>query len=108
TETYIAYVAQTVAGKLVSTTNVDSIGVVYIPDTIRAISGDLNGHLTVVTESNAMVTRHLRYVDNENDYAYLNGSPPASGEFLPNPKFNRNHALGIIAKGDVRYALTAP
>lgn len=108
TETYIAYVNQTVAGKHVSTSEIDCTGVLYFQDAIRSIGGLVNGEVTIVTESTVKITDSLQYVDGNNRYAYLNGTTPAAGAYVANPDFERNHALGIIAKGDINYGLGAP
>lgn len=108
TETYWENQNQTVAGALVSTTSYPATGIFYFPDAVRVLQGDLNGKVTVVTESTAKITNHLRYIDAQNDYAYLNGTAPASGDYAANPAFARNHALGVIAKGDIVYGRSAP
>lgn len=108
TETYYVDQTQTVAGALVSTTTYPAAGIFYFPGPLRAIAGDLNGKVTLVTEQTAKITGNLRYIDAQNDLAYLNGSNPGAGDYVPNPAFNRNHALGVIAEGGISYARTAP
>ncbi len=107
TETYWVNQNQTVAGALLSTKSYPMSGIFYFPGDVRKIGGDVNGKVTLVTESKATITGNLRYIDAQNDYAYLNGTV-ATGEYVSNPAFNRNHALGIIAKGDVVYSRSAP
>jgi hypothetical protein len=108
TEAYVEYVNQTVAGKHVRTDVRDVSGIFYFPDTIRAIGGLVNGKATVVSESSVKITSSIQYVDGNNRYAYLNGTNPANGAYASNPEFERNHAFGIIAKGDIQYGLGAP
>jgi hypothetical protein len=51
---------------------------------------------------------NLRYVDGHGRYACLNGVTPAAGDYAPNPAFVRNHALVVIAQGDITIALGDP
>lgn len=108
TETYTDWVSQAVAGALVTTVTRGTSGVLWFPGQIRAIAGDVSGKVTLVTGSSARITGNLRYVDGNGDCAYLNGTNPTAGEYAPNPLFDRNHALGIIALGDINYARTVP
>jgi hypothetical protein len=101
-------VTQTVAGGLERTVTVPASGVIYVPGAIRSLSGDLDGSLTIVSEETVTIDGNLRYVDGNGRFACLNGTDPAAGPFVPNPAFQRNHALAVIAKGDLSYATSAP
>jgi hypothetical protein len=96
-----------VEGTLVSLTIVPSAGILYFPDDVVAVSGDLDGRVTLVTEGGATITDHIRYVDASGETAFLHGTDPDQ-EFQPNPQFERQHSLGIIAADDIRYARTVP
>ena len=80
-------------------------GVFYFPGDIRSVQGELNGHLTLVSDGSIEITDHLRYVDGEGDTAYLHGADP-SQPYTPNPDFTRNHSLALIAQQNVHYKPT--
>jgi len=107
-QSYTTYVDQTVPGVLQSTNTYPVNGqIIYVSDNIKGISGRLNGRLTISGARDVVITGSLQYVDANNQLAYLNGTNPAQ-PYVPNPAFIRNHALGIISKGDIKYARTAP
>lgn len=108
TQTTTEYVSQTVAGAFVETVMRPADGIVYFPGTVRKLFGQLNGRLSLVTESSLKISGNIQYVDDDGDFAQLNGVNPAAGDYLPNPEFDRNHALGVIAQGDILYARAAP
>jgi len=96
-------VTQSVKGTLQSTVTQPASGVIYIPGTISSLKGDLNGNLTLVTDSTVTIKGNMRYIDSNNKYAYLNGTNPSAGDYVPNPAFVRNHSLAVIAAGDITY-----
>jgi len=105
---YVVMVNQTVPGALVSSNTYAVNGqIFFISDTVKAISGKLDGRCTVVTDHDVTISNSIRYVDAEGDYAYLNGLD-STQPYDPNPAFKRNHAFGLIAKGDIRYARSTP
>jgi hypothetical protein len=105
---YVELVNQTIPGALQSTKTYAVNGqVIFVQDNVKSISGDLNGKLSIVTDHDATINGSIRYIDGGNNYAYLNGLD-SSKSYDPNPKFQRNHSFGLIAKGDVKYAKTAP
>jgi hypothetical protein len=72
------------------------------------LKGELNGRLTIVTPSTVTIDGNLRYVDGHGRYACRNGVTPASGDYAPDPDFVRNHALAVIAQGDITFDLGEP
>jgi len=77
---------------------------IYVTGAITSIEGDLNGRLSVATESSqgVNITGSLRYVDGDGDPAMLNPNDP--NNYGPNPDYDGNSALGIIApEGPVLY-----
>jgi len=105
---YTVMVNQTVAGTFVSTnTYAAADSIFFISDNVRALAGNLNGKCSIITTHDVLVTGSLRYRDSSGQYAYLNGLSNVLA-YTPNPAFVRNHALGVIAKGDIRYARTSP
>jgi len=91
-----------------TTGEVASNGVLYVPGAITSLKGELNGRLTIVTPSTVTITGNLRYVDGNGRYACRNGVTPASGDYVPDPAFVRNHALAVIAQGDITFDLRDP
>lgn len=107
TTTSTTYKDTTVAGALLSTTQYPASGIFYFPDRVTSIRGDLNGKVTVVSESSIEITGNLRYRDDQGNTAYLHGGT-TDETYTPNPSFVRDHALGIVAKGDIRYDRNVP
>jgi hypothetical protein len=102
------YVDQVVPGTLQSTTTYAADGkVFYFKDNIKSLAGELDGRTTLVTESGVKIVDSLQYVDSYGETAMLHGETN-SKTYEANPKFIRDHALGIIAKGDILYSLGAP
>ncbi len=98
----------TIPESLVSTEIRDSNGIFYFEGRIRSLKGELNGKVTLVSDSSVKVTDNLVYVDDDGDSAFLNGADP-SQDYLPNPDFQRlGHGLGIVAKGDILYSASGP
>jgi hypothetical protein len=105
---YTAYVNQTIPGVLQSSDTYAANGnVFYFSDNVNSLSGNLNGRCTLVSEHNVLITGNVRYHDDNGEYAYLNGLDNTL-PYDPNPKFTRNHSLGVIAIGDIRYARSCP
>jgi hypothetical protein len=105
---YTAYVNQTVPAVLQSSnTYAADNQIFYFTDNVKGLAGDVNGHVTLVGEHNFLITGNLRYKDSTGQYAYLNGLDD-SKPYDPNPKFTRDHALGVMTVGDIRYATTSP
>jgi hypothetical protein len=108
TVSYVVMVNQTVPGSLQSSNTYPANGgIFYISDLVKGISGDLNGKATIVTEHDVMITGSIRYKDSSNRFAYKNGLS-SSLPYEPDALFSRNHSFGVIAKGDIRYACSAP
>ena len=101
------YAPRTIGGELISTESFKADGVFYSADRVTWLGGDLNGHVTLVSEHDVLIRDNVRYLDSDGQYAFLNGSNPDE-EYLVNPSFERDHSFGVISKGDVLYALDAP
>lgn len=102
------YVDQLVPGTLQSSTTYAADGkVFYFKDNIKSLAGELDGRTTLVTEAGVKIVDSLQYVDANGEPAMLHGETN-SKTYEANPKFIRNHALGIIAKGDILYSLSCP
>lgn len=108
---YTAWISQVVPGSLQDATaynvyDTDS-KIFYISGDVQTLSGNINGRATIVADHDVMINGSIRYVDDNNQFACLNGLTPAQ-PYDVNPTFVRNHALGLIAKNDIRFARTAP
>ena len=108
TQSYTVMVNQSVPGTLQSSNTYPADGsIFFISDNIKSLAGNLNGKCTVVTDHDAMINGSIRYRDSAGEPAFLNGLVPGQ-PYQPNPAFVRDHAFGLIAKGDIRYARTSP
>jgi hypothetical protein len=91
---------------LVNNQLLPSNGVIYAALEITAISGDIEGRVTVATPSTVEISGNLRYVDGNNQSAYINNNNAAN--YGPNPQYNGTSTLGIIGGGDVVYGTSLP
>ncbi|MFH1550929.1 MAG: hypothetical protein ABIH04_10270 [Planctomycetota bacterium] len=82
-------------------------GVIYVKGDITAISGKLNGRLTIVSEKSIYITKSIRYVDASDKTAYLNGECDDK-PYTPNPDYKGNSCLALIAAEDVLISSAAP
>ncbi len=102
------YVDQLIPGTLQSTTTYPADGrIFYFRDNVKSLGGELNGRATLVADYGVLINDSLQYIDSAGEYAMQHGED-SSKSYDPNPKFQRNHALGIIAKGDIRYSKSCP
>lgn len=81
-------------------------GVIYSENAITGLAGDIEGRVTVASPAAITITGNLRYVDADNEPAYVNANNTAN--FAPNPDYTGNSALGIIAGGNLQYGSTLP
>jgi len=79
-------------------------GVVYLDTKLEGLVGVLSGRVTLAVTGAITITGSLKYVDANGNPAYLNGTPadPAL-PYVPNPAYQGNAALGVMAGGDVLY-----
>ncbi len=101
------YKKKWVPGELVQKSTFSADGIFYFEDRIRSLKGQLNGNVTLVSDQNVKITGTIQYVDGNGETAYLNGLKP-SEEYIPNPDFERDHALGVIAKDAILYSKGSP
>lgn len=93
--------------QLVETRVVASDGIIYLEGPVRAISGQLDGRVTLVTNSTARITDSIQYVDGTGNTRMLNGTDPTQS-WDSNPAYQGHSALAIVAAHDVRYAVESP
>jgi len=80
-------------------------GVIYVNGTLAGLKGTLNGRATVAVTGGVTITGNIQYVDSAGRTAYLNGLPATPGlPYEPNPAYQGNSALGVMAGGDVLYS----
>jgi len=91
--------------QLVSTQNVASSGVYYFEGPVRKLEGSLAGRLSVISDDNVRITGSLQYVDAHNNTRMNNGLNPDAA-YEPNPAYTGNAVLGVLSKGDIKYANT--
>ncbi len=101
------YEDQVVGGQWISTETHGINGIFYFPDQVTSVGGDVQGHVTLVTEKDLVIRESIRYRDAEGDYAFVQNGE-AGQPTKRNPDFLRDHSLGVIAKGDVRYSRDVP
>lgn len=82
-------------------------GVVYAAGNIISLKGDVVGNLSIATEGKIDITGDIRYRDAEGDTAYLNGKE-VDLPYEPNPDYENNAVLGLIARDDIIYTNEVP
>ena len=86
---------------------VDSKGVIYIEKAIISLSGQLNGKLTVVSNTSIAITGSVTYVDDSNNTRMLNGLDKTKPyEF--NPAYQGDAVLQLVSRGDIDYSTMLP
>lgn len=93
--------------ELVETRVVPSAGIIYLEGPVRAVSGQLDGRLTLVTNSTARITGSIQYIDADGRTRMQNGLDP-SQPYQSNPEYQGHSALAVLATNDVRYSVDAP
>lgn len=93
--------------QLVETRVVPTTGIVYLAGPIRSVQGQVNGRLTLVTNSTARVTDSIQYVDSDGRLRMQNGTD-TTRPYEANPEYQGRSALAILANGDVRYGVEVP
>ena len=85
-------------------------GVIYVDGDIASLRGELDSRVTVACTGKVTITGSLRYVDGNGDPIYLNGlsQDPANNPYVPNPDYDGNAVLGVIANGDILYSKSVP
>jgi hypothetical protein len=71
------------------------------------VKGNLNGRVTIASQSNIYITDNLRYVDGEGDPAYYYPGE-VGGEYVANPKYNGKSLLGLMTTNNVVIPNEAP
>ena len=86
---------------------VASNGVIYIEKEIEELGGDLEGRLTLVSNSRVAITSSVRYVDASGRTRMLHGNDPAE-KYDFNADYSGNSVLLLISRGDVTYSKDVP
>ncbi|MCB9919717.1 MAG: hypothetical protein H6832_15040 [Planctomycetes bacterium] len=107
TTPYTYYEEVIVPRALARTEVVASQGVIYIEKEIERLGGDLEGQLTLATNSRMQITNSVRYVDSSSRTRMLNGDNPAE-KYESNPDYSGNSVLLLISRGDVTYSKDVP
>jgi hypothetical protein len=85
----------------------DSAQTIYVDGRITALSGDLNGRLSIVGNEKVRITGNLRYVDGDGDRAMLNGGDYTK-PYVRNEEYDGKSVLGVIARDDVLFTRSMP
>ncbi|MHC4163314.1 MAG: hypothetical protein ACYSUM_14390 [Planctomycetota bacterium] len=85
----------------------DGPNTIYIDGRVTKLYGDVHGRVTLIANEKVRVTGSLRYVDDENDTAMLNGDD-YSKPYERNVDYNGDSVLGVIARDDVLFARDMP
>ena len=91
----------------VATHSVSTQGLIYIEGDVRSIQGQVDGQISLATNSKATITGSLVYVDGDGRTRMLNGTDP-SERYTFNQEYTGNSVLGIMARDDIRYAVDVP
>ncbi len=80
-------------------------GVLYFDADIASLEGTLNERITVASTGSITLTGSIRYIDADGDPIYQNGlsSDPENEPYVPNPAYDGNAALGVVANGSILY-----
>jgi len=98
---------ETVPAEHARTENVATDGVIYIESDIVSIKGEVKGSVSLVTNSQAVVTGSITYVDDNGNTRMLNGTNPDE-KYQFNPDYKGDSILGIMSDGDIKYSLDVP
>jgi len=85
-------------------------GVLYFDTDIASLHGTLDGRITVASTGEITISDSIRYVDEHGDPIYNNGLSvdPENEPYAPNPDYDGNAALGVIANGHILYDHSVP
>jgi type II secretory pathway pseudopilin PulG len=85
----------------------DAANTIYIDGRVTRLYGDVHGRVTLIANEKVRVTGSLRYVDDQNDPAMLNGGD-YSEPYQRNEAYNGDSVLGVIARDDVLFTRDMP
>jgi len=83
---------------------------IHVEKTIYGLKGELHNAATIVAgtktdNSDIYLTADIYYVDDEGDHPMVfDPGNPANDNYLPNPNYDGNAVLGIIAHQDILYS----
>ena len=106
-QSYTYYEEVVIPRTLARTETVPSNGTIYIEKEIEKLGGDLEGKLTIVTNSKVKITDSIRYIDSSGRKRMLYGIDP-SEDYEFNPDYDGQSVLLMISRGDITYSKTAP
>lgn len=108
-EEYAAIETQTVPERYVRTETIPTRGVLYVEKLIRSVKGQVNGQMTIVSNTAATITGSIQYVDDEGDKRMRNGeSADMTSEYSLNPDYGGNSVLAIMSTGDLTFSHEVP
>ena len=108
-EDYTDLEPQIVPERYVRTETVASNGVIYIDGQIRRIAGQLDGQLSLVSNTAATITGTIQYADNLGNKRMLNGeSSDMNAEYALNPSYAGSSVLAIMTTGNLTYSHEVP
>ena len=73
---------------------------IYVDGRVTRLSGDLNGRLTIVGNEKVRIDGNIKYMDDNDKYAMVNGSDYTK-PYQRNSLYTGNSVLGVIARGDI-------
>jgi len=112
---YVKFTIRDTSGGLLFTSSLTSDyempdpAVIHVQKSIHGLKGELNTAATIVAgtksdNSDICLTADIYYVDDEGDHPRIfDPDHPENENYLPNPNYNGDAVLGIIAKQDVLY-----
>jgi len=85
-------------------------GVLFVDADLAGLKGALDARVTLACTGEITLTGSIRYLDGDGDPIYRNGlsNDPANEPYEPNPDYDGNAALGVIAHGDILYDHDVP
>lgn len=80
---------------------------IFVTGDVQEIRGDVIGRVTIASGGDIRIRHNIRYRDEKNRTAYLYGTNQTK-PYTPNPKYEGDATLGLIARRDIVYARNVP
>jgi len=108
---YIQFTIRNTSGAVIFTSTLTSDyqmpdpAILHVEKAIMGLKGEIRGAATVVSETDDInISADLYYVDDEGDHPMIfDPLNPSNTNYLPNPNYEGNAVLGLIAYQDILY-----
>ena len=75
------------------------VDIIYTDGTITGASGTVQGQISIAAGGDITITGDITYEDSDGDKAMDGGD--GSGDFVPNPDYDGDSNLGVLAEGNI-------